>query len=67
MCLVVIPPQVDGYPWRLIRQIPPGTDRIMVGTGNKSNYDGYSGNTARPDNLPQAITLLCPVSNISVR
>ncbi|MGB5029780.1 MAG: carboxypeptidase regulatory-like domain-containing protein [Chitinophagaceae bacterium] len=56
-----------GYPWKINPGDPPGTDRIMVGTSNKSNYDGYSNSTARPENLPQAITLLCPVSNISVR
>jgi len=56
-----------GYPWKINPADPPGTDRIMVGTSNKSNYDGYSNSTARPENLPQAITLLCPVSNISVR
>ena len=55
-----------GYPWKINPADPPGTDRIMVGTGARGNADGYASNTTRPDNQPQPITLLCPLNGITV-
>ncbi|MBI5373631.1 MAG: carboxypeptidase regulatory-like domain-containing protein [Sphingobacteriales bacterium] len=56
-----------GYPWKIDPADAAGTDRIMVGSGAKGNSDGYSSNTSRPGNNPQAITLLCPLNGISLR
>jgi len=56
-----------GFPWKINPADAPGTDRIMVGTSARSNSDGYSSYTSRPDNSPQAITLLCPLNGMSVK
>ncbi len=56
-----------GYPWKPGANDATGTDRIMAGTGAKGNNDGYTASTSRADNQPQAITLFCDVSGMTVR
>lgn len=52
---------VHPFPWSPEADDPPGTDRIMVVSGVKDKRgiaaDGYTLNTKRPDNLPQAISI----------
>jgi tetratricopeptide (TPR) repeat protein len=56
-----------GYPWKTDPNDAKGTDCIMVGTGAKSNSDGYSSNTSRPGNQPQPITLSCMTAGTNIQ
>ena len=56
-----------GYPYYPDPTDPPGTDRIMVGTGHTSCADGYCGTTTSPDNRPQAITMQYDLGSFQVQ
>ena len=55
------------YPWKHESDDPPGTDRIMVGSGAKGSSDGYSSTTSKPDNNPQPITMECDLNDVVVK
>ena len=51
---------IHAFPWKSEADDPPGTDRIMVNSGAQtvlSRKDGYTRDTDRPENSPQAITI----------
>jgi len=56
-----------GYPWKTDPNDAQGTDCIMVGTGAKTNSDGYSSSTSRPGNQPQPITLSCLTGGTNIQ
>jgi len=55
------------HPWNPESDDPPGTDRIMVGSGAKGSSDGYSKTTSKPDNNPQPITMECDLNGVVVK
>jgi outer membrane protein OmpA-like peptidoglycan-associated protein len=52
-----------AYPWKAPAGSPPGTDRIMLGSGvtpqdvSSRPGDGYARSTQRADTMPQPVTL----------
>jgi OmpA-OmpF porin, OOP family len=60
-----------AYPWRPGADDPAGTDRVMVISGmrdyDKARHDGYSSNTSRPYNAPEAITIKYSLDGITLK
>jgi OOP family OmpA-OmpF porin len=56
-----------AYPWQPEADDPPGTDRIMVPSGwQQAGGDGYTAQTQRPDNRPQALRLAFDPKGITI-
>lgn len=59
---------VHDYPWAPGENDPPGTDRIMVISGNRGGRgDGYTASTRRPDNAPRPLVLEFDPSGPTIR
>ncbi len=65
--------EAHGYPWAIDSTDAPGTDRIFVPTSysyenGSAPYEGYTGYTERPNNLPVPITIpLSQLKGITVK
>ncbi|PVW17212.1 OmpA family protein [Marixanthomonas spongiae] len=57
------------YPWDIDPKDPPGTDKIILGSGykGKGRSDGYAARTKRPDNAPTPITIEYDKVNIPIK
>lgn len=60
-----------NYPWQPEADDPAGTDRIMVISGfdrkSQAAREGYSRDTARPDNRPQALAIEFDAKAVPIR